>query len=98
MSSIIENLLSLAKADVARPTADFNDVWLRPIIQELYEDCTMLAESKHITVKLGTLDDALILGDAVRLRQLFLNLIDNAIKYTPEKGMVEISLFREGIM
>ncbi len=96
MSSIIENLLSLAKADVARPTANFSDVWLRPIIQELYEDSTMLAENKHITVTLGTLDDALILGDAVRLRQLFLNLIDNAIKYTAENGLVEISLFREG--
>jgi heavy metal sensor kinase len=95
MSSIIENLLSLAKADVARPAVNFTDVWLRPIIQELYEDCTMLAESKHITVTLGTLDDALILGDTVRLRQLFLNLIDNAIKYTPENGSVEISLFRE---
>ncbi len=95
MSAIIENLLSLAKADIGRPHANFTDVWLRPIIQELYEDSEMLAEHKCIKVTMGTLDDALIVGDVVRLRQLFLNLIDNAIKYTPENGAVEISLLRE---
>jgi heavy metal sensor kinase len=95
MSAIIENLLTLAKADRGFTHLKTEDVWLRPIIQDLFEDSEMLAERKHITVRLGTLDDALIIGDAVRLRQLFLNLIDNAIKYTPDNGTVEISLVRE---
>jgi heavy metal sensor kinase len=95
MSAIIENLLTLAKADRGFTHLKTEDVWLRPIIQELFEDSEMLAERKQITVRLGTLDDALIIGDAVRLRQLFLNLIDNAIKYTPELGSVVISLVRE---
>lgn len=95
MSAIIENLLTLAKADREFTHLKTDDVWLRPIIQELFEDSEMLAERKHISVHIGTLDDALIVGDAVRLRQLFLNLIDNAIKYTSENGSVEISLLRE---
>lgn len=95
MSAIIENLLTLAKADRGFTQLKTEDVWLRPIIQDLFEDCEILAERKHIVVRLGTLDDALITGDAVRLRQLFLNLIDNAIKYTPDRGTVYISLHRE---
>ena len=95
MTAIIENLLTLAKADRGLTNLKMEDVWLRSIIQELFEDSEILAERKHITVRLGTLDDALIAGDAVRIRQLLLNLIDNAIKYTPENGQVEISLIRE---
>lgn len=95
MSSIIENLLSLTKADLGRAQTEFQDVWLRKIVQELSEDSEMLAENKNITIVVGQLDDALISGDPVRLRQLLLNLIDNAIKYTPVEGTVGISLVRE---
>ncbi len=95
MTAIIENLLTLAKADRGMTNFATEDVWLRSIVQELYEDSEILAESKNITVTTGILDDALIVGDSVRLRQLLLNLIDNAIKYTPENGSVEISLVRD---
>ncbi len=95
MTVITENLLTMAKADRGLTNFATDDVWLRSIVQELFEDCEILAERKHISVTLGTLDDALIVGDPIRLRQLLLNLIDNAVKYTPEKGSIEISLFRE---
>ena len=55
----------------------------------------MLAEKKHIHVDLEAVDDVTVSGDTVRLRQLVLNLLDNAIKYTPEKGTIALSLVRE---
>jgi len=95
MSSIIENLLLLAKGDIGRSTITFEQVDLAPIIRELHEDGEMLAERKHIQVKLETVEDLSVSGDTVRLRQLVLNLLDNAIKYTPEHGTVALSLVRE---
>jgi len=95
MTTIVDNLLTLAKADMGSAKISMQDVWLRPIIKELHEDSEMLAERKNIKVTLGSVDDALVLGDPIRLRQLFLNLLDNAIKYTPEQGTVELSLLRE---
>lgn len=95
MTTIVDNLLTLTKADMGTSYIKMQDVWLRPIIQELHEDSEILAERKKISVSIGSLDDALIVGDPVRLRQLLLNLIDNAIKYTPDHGTVELSLMRE---
>lgn len=95
MTTIVDNLLTLTKADMGTSYIKMQDVWLRTIIQELHEDSEILAERKKIAVSIGALDDSLIIGDPVRLRQLFLNLIDNAIKYTPEHGTVELSLQRE---
>jgi len=94
MSSIIENLLTLAKADQGTFEVNLSEVNLGSLVQELYDDGEMLAESKHIKVTLAARDPITIVGDKVRLRQLFLNLIDNAIKYTPEGGGVTLSVER----
>ena len=65
------------------------------LVDELFEDSVVLAEQKEICVELKEASPITIVGDRVRLRQLFLNLVDNAIKYTPERGHVWMSIRRE---
>jgi signal transduction histidine kinase len=50
---------------------------------------------KRMKIELVRNDDATIRGDQVKLRQLMLNLVDNAIKYTPDEGQITLSLERE---
>ncbi|HLP17801.1 MAG TPA: ATP-binding protein [Bacteroidota bacterium] len=95
MSSIIDNLLTLAKADVGQDTLNLEPLSLSAIIKELYEDSAILAEPKNICVILQRLDDISMLGDDVRLHQMLLNLVSNAIKYTPEDGEVRLSLTQD---
>lgn len=95
LKTIIDNLLTLGKADHGVFDLKLEEVHLDEVIQELYDDCSMLAESKHITVQLKKSEQITIVGDKGRLRQLFLNLVDNAIKYTPEGGHVSISIERQ---
>ena len=94
MSAIVENLLTLSKADLGRMELQRDVVPLHEVLRDLYEDSEVLAEKKRITVRLRKLDEISILGDKVRIRQLLLNLIDNAIKYTPEHGIVSLALSR----
>jgi len=95
LTSIIDNLLTLAKADRGLYRPDFSEVNMKALLEELYEDSTVLASEKHIAVTLEAGSPVTIVGDRLRLRQLFLNLIDNAIKYTPEGGKVSLVLERE---
>jgi heavy metal sensor kinase len=92
LTSIIDNLLMLAKADQGTYHANFSEVHLKALLDELYEDSEVLAERKKIHVELRTSGPITIVGDRLRLRQLLLNLIDNAIKYTPDGGTVSLSL------
>jgi heavy metal sensor kinase len=92
LNSIIDNLLMLAKADQGGYHAEFSEVDLKTLVSELYEDSEVLAQRKKIHVELRSNAAITIVGDRIRLRQLFLNLIDNAIKYTPECGTVTLSM------
>lgn len=92
MSAIVENLLTLSKADLGRVELQDEDVHLRELLRDLFEDSEVLAEKKHIKVTLQKAEEVTVKGDKVRIRQLLLNLIDNAIKYTPENGNVSLEL------
>lgn len=94
LNSIIDNLLTLGKADQGVFDLKLEEVHLDDLIKDLYDDSEMLAETKHITIELKKAEPVTIVGDKGRLRQLFLNLVDNAIKYTPDGGHVAISVER----
>jgi len=63
------------------------------LIQDLCHLFQVLAEQKNIALEMGSLEEVTVMGDKMRLQQLFTNLIDNAIKYTP-KGSIHVTVER----
>ena len=96
LSSIVESLMILIKSESGRLSFQFGEVALDEMMRELAEDTQVLASKKKIKVELQ-LDESLnIRGDATRLRQLFLNLFENAVKYTQPHGTITLTLKRVG--
>ena len=92
MARLINDLLLLAQAD-AGITIQRVPVELDTLLLDVYRQARVIADG--VQVSLGHEDQAIIPGDPDRLRQLLMNLVDNAIKYTPEGGRVTLSLYRE---
>jgi OmpR-family two-component system manganese-sensing sensor histidine kinase len=61
---------------------------------ELVQDVEALAQDRGLTLRFDRLDSVTVNGDRVRLRQLFLNVLDNALRYTPSGGSVSGSVQR----
>jgi len=94
MTDLVESLLTLARADEGRFDLHREPVELGPLVQEVYETALILGEAQGVTVNLPFTADVIVMGDRTRLRQLFLNLVTNAIKYTPAGGKVELGVGR----
>ena len=100
MERIIENLLALSKSEAGELILEIKEFSLGDLVQALYLQGRTLGESKRITVDLrvGVDEELRIFGDELRLRQMFLNLVANGIKYNQECGALEIAILREGAM
>jgi signal transduction histidine kinase len=94
MSELVNSLLTLARADEGRFDLHREPVELAPLVREVFETAVILGEDAGLHVSLPACEDARVMGDATRLRQLFLNLVTNAIKYTSRGGSVEVTLRR----
>ncbi len=92
LSHMISNLLLLAQTEEIHSRFDFKSVQLDELLDEVLSDAKILAEIKSQTIELVDLQPVRVLGDQMRLYQLFFNLLDNAIKFTPEAGNIWISL------
>jgi signal transduction histidine kinase len=99
MSKMINDLLLLAQADSGALQLQWAPVEMDTLLLEIYRQTKRVAELRKgpgtLDVRLGDEDQALVWGDRERLRQLLLNLTDNAIKYTPEGGTIMLSLTNE---
>lgn len=93
MSYLIEDLLLLSKGDLGEIPLKMETQHLNELIGELHHQAQLLATAKNIQVELHCPQEQIHLqADSLRLRQVFLNLLTNAIKYTPENGTVTIAL------
>jgi len=94
LSSIVESLMILIKSESGRLAFQFDNVALDDMIKGLAEDARVLASRRKIKVQIGAMEPTSVRGDATRLHQLFLNLIDNAVKYSEPHSTVTLSLRR----
>lgn len=92
MADLVESLLTLARADEGRFDLVREPVDLEPLARDVFETALILGEDAGLNVTMPRADSCVVHGDRTRLRQLFLNLITNAIKYTPRGGDVELQL------
>jgi signal transduction histidine kinase len=95
MSRLVGDLLLLAQADAGQLPIEMEPLELDQVILEISNEAVILSKGSHI-LRLGRLDQVVVNGNADRLKQLFLNLVSNAIKYTPEGGMITLSLTQQG--
>lgn len=92
MRRLVNDLLLLAQAD-AGLQLHMQPVEMDTLVLELYRQAQVMAPP-GVRIRLGAEDQAVVLGDADRLKQLLLNLVDNAIKYSPKGGDVTLTLRR----
>ena len=94
MSDLVDSLLTLARADEGRFDIYRQPVELEPLVREVYETAVILGEDAGLSSRCATLENVVVTGDRTRLRQLLLNLVTNAIKYTPRGGSVDLAVAR----
>jgi signal transduction histidine kinase len=92
MADLVDSLLTLARADEGRFDIHREHVALDELVRDVAETAMILGEEAGVNVDVERVDGMRIDGDPIRLRQLFLNLVTNAVKYTPRGGTVHLAL------
>jgi two-component system sensor histidine kinase CiaH len=95
LSRLVTDLLTLARVDADRLELKLDLVDLAALARQTHDDVEPLAREKHLQHTVEVQGSSVVMGDEVRLRQLLLILLDNAIKYTEPGGNIALSVSHE---
>ena len=90
LARIVEQLFALSRLDAGESQTEWVQFDLAELTATTAEQMSLLAEDKGISVLCDAAQPVLVDGDRSRLKQVVVNLLDNAIKYTPEKGRIQL--------
>jgi signal transduction histidine kinase len=94
LSKIVEHLFTLSRLDSGEGQTQWSRFDLAELARSTADQMSLLAEDKGIAIICDAKEPVPVEGDRVRLKQVIVNLLDNAIKYTPGKGGILLSVNR----
>ncbi|MEW6733209.1 MAG: HAMP domain-containing sensor histidine kinase [Acidobacteriota bacterium] len=93
--TMLNGLMDLSEAETGVMKLEFKPLDIKLLIEDVSEVYQYVAEEKEITVQATAPEELYVSADANRLRQALANLLDNAIKYTPNGGTIVIEAFAQ---
>ena len=94
--TMLNALMDISEAETGILKLSKKEERISSLLEEVVELYRYSAEEKDISIEMSVPGDIALPVDPARIRQVFANLVDNAIKYTPDKGKVRIEAFRNG--
>lgn len=92
LSRLVGDLLLMAQAESGKLPLMLEPVEIDDLLFEVFEEMKVLSDGEH-NIRIGNIQPAIVTGDRDRLKQVFLNLGSNAIKFSPEAGLILLSLY-----
>lgn len=96
MARIVDELLFLSRADLGEVRIESQPVRLDALVEDVQRQAAVLGQEQDVQVSVGVVEPVTVQGDELRLRELLLNLVDNAVKYSRPGGKVTLALARDG--
>ena len=96
MVRIVDELLFLSRADLGEVRIESQPVRLDALVEDVQLQAAVLGQELDVQITAGAVEPVTVQGDELRLRELLLNLVDNAVKYSRPGGKVALALARDG--
>jgi two-component system OmpR family sensor kinase len=98
LSRIVDDMFTLTRADAGNYPVRTTPMYLDEVVDEVVRAARVVATTREVSIAVECLHSAAFTGDEELIRRLIINVLDNAIRYSPAGGAVRVALDRAGAM